>query len=807
MNLNRYVLFCAFGLIAWAVPNSVTITDTSNTAHTNHPFTISRVFARGEIAHFAQAVIGGAPVTTQCDVKTRWPDGSVQHALISFLANGSAGASATVSFVDQASGNNTGALTKSAMLAGNWGARIEATNGTLQAADARQIISDWSGQAADTRVTYWLQGPVATQVILEDRTTALQYDLGWDQHKPLHPIFVVTFYPGYTAGVKVEMILENMWTTKLEDQTYSLALKTGKTPAQVYAKPNYLHAAKTRWHKAFWSGTAPGAANIDYNLPYMISTQVLPNWDTSVKVASGIVDSEVNAFNASDRCDLGGHGLWTQYLPQTGGRSDIGTVPIWYAHYLYTFDARLFASMNGLAECAGYNSNHLRESEMGRKYDSAKQVDAYSRPLSLDARPTVYVDLSSNLTSPGDKITPVGATSTAGWTDDIAHEPGWSFVPYLITGDWYQLQELYLRAAALLMFPAPGYADYMRANQWGYFAWAIQTRGQGWGLRDVGHAAFFAPDGSPEKAYFTEKLNSNIEIEEGNHDVRTGRFPPADPACPNYTPSPTASKWCYGRVTIAHNLSNPLQFMNAGGDFTSLCQPVADNHLVPAGDPLACYTSDAPWMAGYKYNVLGHLEELGFALGPLNRAVFLNLLHAAVDPAFNPYLTGAYREPVQRASTLSYYQSWADVLNAFSTAWPDGCGKTYNLRTVTEWTENCGGGGDYNTSAPGYPYIMRGAVSYLAGWNLNDGPLKGADAWNWFQTHLQAGNGTNPVYIVLPRTAVPPPQENKCDLNSDGKVDSLDVQLSILRALQSGGTSTDTQRIVNAALGAACAIP
>ena len=77
--LSRIGVFCVFSIGAAAVPNSVTIKDTSNSAQNNRPFTLSRVFAQGEIAHFAQAVIGGTAVATQCDIKTRWPDGSVDN--------------------------------------------------------------------------------------------------------------------------------------------------------------------------------------------------------------------------------------------------------------------------------------------------------------------------------------------------------------------------------------------------------------------------------------------------------------------------------------------------------------------------------------------------------------------------------------------------------------------------------------------------------------------------------------------------------------------------------------------------------
>src|SRR5580693_6762273 len=144
-------LFCSIHLTA-QTPNSITITDQSGNLQSNRPFTISRVFARSDIPHFAQASINGSTVPTQCDVKTRWPDGSVQHAMVSFLATLPANGSITVNFVDQPSGNNTGQMASAALLAFNWGAEIDVTNGTTLTANARKIVTDWSGNSGDPRV-------------------------------------------------------------------------------------------------------------------------------------------------------------------------------------------------------------------------------------------------------------------------------------------------------------------------------------------------------------------------------------------------------------------------------------------------------------------------------------------------------------------------------------------------------------------------------------------------------------------------------------------------------------------------------
>ena len=59
-----------------AASNSVTIKELTGSTQTNRPFTVSRV-AQGDIGNYAQARVNGTPVLTQCDVKSRWPDGSL----------------------------------------------------------------------------------------------------------------------------------------------------------------------------------------------------------------------------------------------------------------------------------------------------------------------------------------------------------------------------------------------------------------------------------------------------------------------------------------------------------------------------------------------------------------------------------------------------------------------------------------------------------------------------------------------------------------------------------------------------------
>ena len=90
--------------------NGITVSDLSGSGQTNRFISVGRFFKQGDIPNFAQAVVGGAPILTQCDVKNRWPDGSLKFAIISFVLPSVSTAGTPVSFQNQTTGNNTGYL-------------------------------------------------------------------------------------------------------------------------------------------------------------------------------------------------------------------------------------------------------------------------------------------------------------------------------------------------------------------------------------------------------------------------------------------------------------------------------------------------------------------------------------------------------------------------------------------------------------------------------------------------------------------------------------------------------------------------
>jgi hypothetical protein len=82
------------GAAASPPQNMIVISDALGTGETNYPFQFGRPFLREAIPHAPGVLINGVAVPSQADVKNRYPDGSVEFAVISVIvpnipANGS----------------------------------------------------------------------------------------------------------------------------------------------------------------------------------------------------------------------------------------------------------------------------------------------------------------------------------------------------------------------------------------------------------------------------------------------------------------------------------------------------------------------------------------------------------------------------------------------------------------------------------------------------------------------------------------------------------------------------------------------
>jgi hypothetical protein len=715
--------------------DTLTITNRSGTTQLNYPLQFGRPFVEGEIPHFPQLLINGYPVPTQADVKNRYPDGSVEFAVISVvIPTIPATGSLTVQFGDQASGNNTPlSLTQMLDRAFGFDAQMILVNssGVTQTADARQMLAAGSYKL-------WTSGPVAQTIMLADDSASATYDLGFDGYRPFRPRFYATFWPA-TNQVTVRYVGENGNTQNLEDLAYTLTLTTGTAHQSVYTK-SITHYAMSNWTKVFWLGGRPTPQiNIDYNLPYLISTKYLPNYDTSISIPNKVIATEYWLWikHPHDLYDgVYDGGLWTNAMGTTGERPEIGPYPAWTALWFYTGDWRMRQMALGMADLASAWPANLREGDSTKdllRTDPSGAGTGLGHVVSVSNRPSFTAGglyaLTNSATKAADKVTIVGplATHAQGqeWVFDGAHQPDAFYPQYILSGDPYYLNEMYMWAGFSAARYDPGKNDlYGRGPTGVEGGIADQLRGAGWVFRNRVEAAFAAPDDDPEKVYFTTLSNDAIARWEGGFGI-------ADPDFDG------TAEWQWG-----YKMRN-FYSAAAGGsaprldNWGALCNPTASTQCSEIiGDEkvgrfvvgaVGSYT--APWMQYYPIYALGRARDLGFATNAL-------LSHAApwliglICRSGNPLLVAEYELPVVDRS--GNFFDWSGVLGAL---------------TSTELSTGLPAIFLRNLKADGYDAMVGPALSYLT-----DQP-GGAQAWSWFTSNVYnaiTNYSADPKWAILP---------------------------------------------------------
>ncbi len=387
-------------------------------------------------------------------------------------------------------------------------------------------------------------------------------------NKPLHPVFVVTLFNGWPV-VKIQAILENDWTTALKAQVFDFSLKVGNPLGSAqWVHPALTQFARTRIQRTFWSGATfgnyglPDDLKIDLNLPYMAFSAIVPNYDlTKQPTRTDVLNKDSNvwaAFSAAQK-DINGDdalnnsatgmigpraGSFPKGMPQ-GGQTQmdwIGILPAWVARYLYTMSdptvlpSDTFPMLFGNADASGYVPMHLRESRVGATTYCAHSCSgadltfqAYGQPVSIDARPSLWQhDQTLGFYGVGaDIITPLETLDINDWLVDLAHQPAHVFSAYLITGDWYWLEEMQFWMSHDLIAYGGGSSNITsRGNPswWGVFNTGSE-RMDAWSMRTLGQLSQVLPDAqSPQKTFFKSKLNNNIAFNEGKYGITDGLY-------------------------------------------------------------------------------------------------------------------------------------------------------------------------------------------------------------------------------------------------------------------------------------------
>jgi len=311
---------------------------------------------------------------------------------------------------------------------------------------------------------------------------------------------------------------------------YIATIYRGEDVLAVAEVPEHYWYSRWRWQSA----PRPIVASVEE----LQAAGLVPCFDPALSQTRPLSSAKVYA-------PMGLAGL-TAYMASTGERDEIGLVTEAQAEFLRG-DASA-DSMLAQAEASGTMPWHYRDEDGCAVFNFIEHPQA-----------SMYYPANLPACS-----TPIAL--------DVAHEPDLCFVPFLLTGDPYYLEELQFAATYNVLASNP--------QSRGSYCIGFATRAHAWALRTLAHCARVTPDDAPawvqSRAYWQSWLD-------GNRDWMMGRY--VNPTAAPFTEAPYAP---------------PLNYM-------------ADTENSPATSTMPQGTCSQQWMEDYEACVLGHVVAIGYA--------------------------------------------------------------------------------------------------------------------------------------------------------------------------------------------------
>lgn len=637
--------------------------------------TFGQAFVEGDV-RVGETLVGrtsdGSAVPLQVDVKARHPDGSLRHAVITVqLTNIAPSGTETVSLYRSSAAAASAQENPTTLLNSGFNAVFNATISGVQ----YTASADAALRAG--RYTTWLSGPLVNEwmvaVPLKTATGAT------------HPHLVARFaIRGYTGNrsARVDVAIENGWAYEAAPQnvTYDAQILVGGL--SVFNRPGLEHYHHARWRKIFWWGNA-SMLDIKHDTTYLIASKAVPKYDQTVPIKEASLAGWQTRWTAAQTGPMQ-RGLAAAYMPTTGARPDIGPMPAWSALYLLSMDQRLKNITIGMSEQAGSWSSHYRN----------KRTD---RPVTVAEYP--YMSLIAKKADTVNPVTKVAeafpecpdALCSTPLRGDTAHQPDLAYLPYLITGDYYHLEELQFWANWNILSGNPAYRQYQKG-----LVQSDQIRGQAWSLRTLAQAAYITPDNDPQKVHLNAIVNHNIDW----YNTQ-------------YTNNPAVNKL----GVLEHRA---MEYSNS--------------------------TGVAPWQDDFFTFAVGRLVELGFTRAqPLLEWKSKFVVERMAGEGFCWIEASAYSLKLRDSSNSPLYTSIAQVYQANNT--PEflqlECGSAAMGLSLKKRT-----GEMVESSSPdGGQAIMQPALAYSA--NVHN---KGKDAWKIYMARPYKPNYVDqPQYAIVPR--------------------------------------------------------
>ncbi|GEM_PF-666365 len=484
----------------------------------NVPVTFGQVFKDGDVPAGATltASVNGQPVTLQVDAKATNPDGSLRHAVLTALVPWlPAGAKLPLALGTGSDSTGQGnPVTLSQLLATNYNAGVAislggktytlSARGLLQAAANANACAPW-----DTQCNTWLSGPLVSEWVVNGPVTAAD----GTTNPSLQVFFAVRAYAGTTPGsigfVRTDIIVENTRAFSPQAQPqYTATLTSGSAS---YTSPALTQYTATRWHKVLWWNNAQPQVYLQQDTRYIQASKAVSQYMPLTPDESFL--GSLRQFCAPlDYCDQ------TQAMGTTGAQAAIGPLPRWTSVYIVDPDVRAYNWMLANTDALGAYSIHYRDQATGwpvsiQKHPyvtiinwvSANGLAQQNSPLGAQYKADLLPNCANNAVITGCTAGSYGTGNPDAW--DNAHQPSESYVPYMVTGDYYYMEELAFGASHNEIWSNEGYRGFSQGlidRSHG------QVRGKAWVLREMADAAYLLPDRHPLKAEFNADVNNAL---------------------------------------------------------------------------------------------------------------------------------------------------------------------------------------------------------------------------------------------------------------------------------------------------------
>ncbi|MBC7942068.1 MAG: hypothetical protein H7Z19_20320, partial [Chitinophagaceae bacterium] len=426
-------------------------------------------------------MIDGVVVAVQLDIKSTYADGSARMAVLAVeRPELLAGRTVHALLIDapapapQPALNLLDELGRHAFSIG----LIDADGQLFDFDVLAALRSEWLGG----RATEWQDGALASQARIEV-----------DLPGSMRAVFDVTVFKGGGLSVEAQFNNDQAMQANGGRASYRLFVDMDGQRASYDAVDQGQYQ---NWHRSYSSNgrdggqglgdPAQGWLNIRHDIDQLQDSGAVARYDLAIGVEEARLVAWGEAAGAAGwDAPLASNGL-RQYMPGPGGRDDIGFTTAANAAWLMSQDARAADYAMGQAESAGAVPWNMWDS-------------AHGTWLSTDDYVALWTDPRGGVGVPGNANS-TGLTQQpddSGWTPDTAHQPDASYVPYLLTGERWMLDNLNAQASYTVVSQWPvargdGLDLVVRVNQ---------VRGAAWSLRQIDEAAWISPDGSREKAY------------------------------------------------------------------------------------------------------------------------------------------------------------------------------------------------------------------------------------------------------------------------------------------------------------------